>query len=289
MSIYLSVIIPAYNEEKVIEGNLRQVALYLEEHLPPDKSWEIIAVDDGSRDATPQELQRLASQVPWLRVCRHSANYGRGRAIRTGFEASRGKFVITLDADLSYSPDHILRLLEPLEKGEADIVLASAYHPGGSVENVPLVRRLLSNWGNRLLSLSFYGRFSTVTCIVRGYTRELIETLELVSDQKEIHLEILSKALLLGFRVKEIPAHLKWLNTRRSKAKSGSGFLSMLPSISSHLLYNYMFRPSILVRLPIYALFLIIAYGSATILLTWMQFFLASDQTGGISQLFSHP
>jgi glycosyltransferase involved in cell wall biosynthesis len=237
------------------------------------------AVDDGSKDTTYRVLENLAGQIPWLMVCRHTANFGRGRAIRTGFEATRGKFVITLDADLSYSPDHILRLLEPLEMGEADIVLASAYLEGGSVENVPLIRRLLSAWGNWLLSLSFYGRFSTVTCIVRGYTREVIKTLELVSDQKEIHLEILSKALLLGFRVKEIPAHLKWLNTRRSKAKSGSGFLSMLPSISSHVLYNYMFRPSIIVRLPIFLLLMAIAYGLIQTLTTWASLIASYDHS----------
>lgn len=162
MHPYLSIVMPAYNEESVIEGNVDQIAGHLA-GLPGGRSFEIVVINDGSRDSTGAILDRMAAERKYLRVVHHRRNYGRGRALQTGFLESTGRYVVSLDADLSYSPEHIEKILKPLENGEADVVLASAYHPEGSVENVPLNRALISRVGNKILAYAVGGGLKTVT------------------------------------------------------------------------------------------------------------------------------
>ncbi|WP_051694182.1 glycosyltransferase family 2 protein [Desulfohalovibrio reitneri] len=249
--MYLSIIFPAFNEEGIIEEHVNQVAAYLENLLPGDKPFEIVMVDDGSSDATPGIMDRMAGENPQLRAVHHPRNLGRGRAIRTGFENAQGQYVVSLDADLSYAPKHIERLLAPLESGEADVVLASAYHSEGSVRNVPFKRAFISRVANMILARSFPGGLHTVTCVVRGYRREVTDTLELISDGKDFHLEILQKAMLLGFRVAEIPAHLKWRPAKRTSGGGKGLSLGKLARMTcNHLFANFLFRPNLLLYLP---------------------------------------
>jgi len=156
-AVELSLIIPAYNESAIILRNVDELERWMESHLP-DVTYELIVVDDGSTDTMGQLLDERAKTDPVLRCLHHNGNRGRGRAISTGFEGSHGRYAICLDADLSYAPEHIARLLEPLRAGKADITLASAYHPEGSVSNVPASRALLSRWGNRVLSAGLRGK-----------------------------------------------------------------------------------------------------------------------------------
>jgi dolichol-phosphate mannosyltransferase len=279
---YLSIIIPAYNEEQVIARHVTEVAEYLYRFLGREKEFEIIVVDDGSTDQTGAVLQSLADERPKLRVCRHSGNYGRGRALRTGFEHARGEFIVTLDADLSYSPDHIARLLLPLEQNDADIVLASAYHPDGSVVDVPWKRALISRMGNWLLSRSLSGHnLNTLTCVVRSYKKEVIDTLELFSDDKDIHLEIINKARMLGFRIEEAPAQLRWKPGERTTGKKGLSLRTFLGMASRHLFFNFLFRPSLLSMMPILLLGLLVLILSFTLVRGYVHILSVTDAATG--------
>jgi glycosyltransferase involved in cell wall biosynthesis len=253
MRPYISVIIPAFNEEKVIEHNLNQVTGFLNDFLSSGKTFEIIVVDDGSGDRTAAVLDRLAAERSNLIVLHHNRNYGRGRGIRTGFAKARGQFIFTLDADLSYAPEHIGLLIKPLESGQADMVLASAYHQDGKVCNVPFKRKILSKLGNRLLSVSIGGGLKTLTCVVRGYRREVIQSLVLFSDDKDIHLEIIQKARLLGFVIREIPAKLEWKKEKRTNKNRGFSLSSLHIMLKKHLLFNFLLRPSMISWLPMLA------------------------------------
>jgi glycosyltransferase involved in cell wall biosynthesis len=248
---YVSVIIPAFNEESVIEDNLNEVADFLDSHLGPDRGFEIIVVDDGSSDDTGSIVDRLSAERNYLIALHHTRNLGRGRGLRTGFKRASGRFIFTLDSDLSYTPDHMTKLLPPLETGQADMALASAYHPRGTVANVPFRRALTSRLGNWILSRSLGGELKTVTCLVRGYTKEVIESLELFSDDKEIHLEIIQKARMFGFKIIEVPAELKWRSNKRTKGKKGLSLSDFREMASRHLFFNFLFRPSMLIWLPI--------------------------------------
>lgn len=259
MSTYLTAIIPAFNEEGIIEANVLQVLEHLERVLPSGRAFEILVINDGSADATPGIIDALAAREPRVRTAHHPRNMGRGRALRTGFEHARGDYIVTLDADLSYEPYHIERLLEPLLQGQADIVLASAYHPGGTVRNVPFTRAFISRLGNMFLARSVPGGLHTVTCVVRGYRREIVDTLELTSDGKDLHLEILQKSLLFGFRIVEVPADLCWRTTKRTAQKKGLSLKKFATMAGSHLFFNFLFRPGLLFYGPLLLTLLIMA------------------------------
>ena len=107
----LSVVIPAYNEEKVIATSLARVAAYLESAEEP----ELIVVDDGSRDRTPQIVRELEGRYPFLRLIINDRNGGKGLAVRRGVLASRGRWVVYTDADLVYPIDGVEPFVEALE------------------------------------------------------------------------------------------------------------------------------------------------------------------------------
>lgn len=266
----ISLVIPAYNEAKIITGTVQELDTYMKRALP-GRSFEIIVVDDGSRDGMADQLAQL--DLSNLRVERHARNRGRGAGIRTGFGAATGDYIFTLDSDLSYSPDHIARMLAPLERNEADIVLASAYHPEGVVRNVPWMRAKLSYYGNKVLSAGVRGQLHTLTCMVRGYRKDVVKRLELVSDGKDLHIEIIQKANLFGYRIAEIPAVLDWRDKSRAKrVGKGSGFplFAMSGTIASHLVYNYVLRPGAMLFLPVAALSVVILSGVLMLLVSWI-------------------
>ncbi|MCE5229403.1 glycosyltransferase [bacterium] len=239
--VMLSVVIPMFNEEENLAGTVDRVAATLKEGFL-DGAWEIIIVNDGSTDETAEVALRLAKDpaYPWLRVKGYATNRGRGMALRTGFAAARGQWIVSIDADLSYEPRYILDLVAVLrQQDDIDIVLASAYMPGGGAENVPMNRLFVSKFGNRILGwfMSAGGhRIHTITCVFRAYRREVLDSMELESDGKDIHLEILSKALMLGYRVTEVPAILR----RRAKGRSKFKFRT---TAASHLIFALFERP----------------------------------------------
>jgi glycosyltransferase involved in cell wall biosynthesis len=202
-------------------------------------TYEIIAVNDGSIDDTLELLNRLESQNEKIKVVSYSKNIGRGMALRKGFQESKGEIVVSIDADLSYDPRYINDLVNPLRTEEdIDLVLASPYMPGGGVQDVPALRLWISKLGNIILRFAMSNRIYTSTGIFRAYRKRVLDSLELESDGKEIHLEILSKAMALGYRVKEVPAIL----TGRKKGRSKFKFKK---TAASHLVFSVFEKPMI--------------------------------------------
>ena len=284
--VELCIAIPAFNERNIIVETVCETISWMERNLP-DVTFEVLVIDDGSTDGMFEQL--AATSAPSLRVVRHPQNSGRGQAVLTAFNSSNSDFLICLDADLSYCPEHIKSLYEPLKNNVADLVLASAYHPEGKVENVPMQRAWLSRVGNKILARSFKNQFHTVTCVVRGYRRALLDSLELVSTDKELHLEILHKALLLNFRVVEKPATLKWRDHNRGR-KTGLAqnfiFFSMRQSIISHVNYNYGLRPSSILLIPATTLSLMIIYGIWAIVQGVVSNFVAAKDVGFFDNIY---
>lgn len=249
----ISIVIPVYNEEDSIERNLSEIESYMTGYVGPD-GWEVIVVDDGSEDNTLEVLNRATGQKSWLRVVALDHHYGRGMALRAGIDAGSGDRLITLDADLSYAPYHIERLINKLEQENADIVVASAYGKGGTVRNVPRRRLWISRIGNKILSYMFGGTVTVLTCVVRAYKSNFIKRLDLHSDDKEIHLEILSKAKILGAKIAEVPADLHWRESKLTKS-SGRQFarrstLKVKKTSSSHLFFALLSRPGVIFWIP---------------------------------------
>jgi glycosyltransferase involved in cell wall biosynthesis len=226
-----------FNEAENVETTLKRVEEAL---ISFQGDWEIIPVNDGSLDNTLEILKGIESKDKKIKVVSYSKNIGRGMALRTGFKESRGEIIVSIDADLSYDPHHINNLLETLRnEQDVDLVLASPYMPGGGVKNVPLLRLWISKLGNKILRYAMPNRIYTSTGIFRAYRRKVLDSIELESDGKEIHLEILSKALALGYHIKESPALL----TSRKKGKSKFRFRK---TALSHLVFSVFEKPMII-------------------------------------------
>ncbi|HHO77364.1 MAG TPA: glycosyltransferase [Deltaproteobacteria bacterium] len=235
--IQISVIIPMFNEEENAADTIKRVISVLEQDKRP---FEIIPVNDGSTDNTLSVLDNIAAKTPQVRVVSYWKNGGRGKAIRYGFNASRGEYICTIDADLSYDPKYILEMTKVLdEERDIDVVLASPYMEGGATEGVPRDRLFISRAGNKILQAAMPEQIHTLTCIVRCYRKQVISSLDLESDDKEIHLEIISKILAMGYRIREIPATL----TSRRK---GSSKFKFRATALSHIVFTIFERPSLL-------------------------------------------
>jgi glycosyltransferase involved in cell wall biosynthesis len=233
----LSIVIPMFNEAENAETTLKRVEEVL---ISFPGEYEIIPVNDGSLDNTLEILKRIGSKDKRIKVVSYPKNIGRGMALRTGFRESRGEIIVSIDADLSYDPHYINNLLETLRnEQDVDLVLASPYMPGGGVKNVPLLRLWISKLGNKILRYAMPNRIYTSTGIFRAYRRRVLDSIELESDGKEIHLEILSKALALGYHIKENPTLL----TSRKKGKSKFRFRK---TALSHLVFSAFEKPMII-------------------------------------------
>jgi len=230
----LSIVIPMFNEAENVKATLSRV----EEAMSSfNGTYEVIAVNDGSRDQTLEILKEVAKQNENLRIVSYTRNMGRGMALRRGFKESKGDIIVSIDADLSYDPKYIIDFVEVLrQETDIDLVLASPYMPGGGVKGVPFLRLWISKLGNKILRFAMPNRIYTSTSIFRAYRKKVLDSLELESDGKEIHLEILSKAIALGFRVKEIPLILMG----REKGKSKFKFKK---TAISHLVFSVFEKP----------------------------------------------
>ena len=233
----VSVIIPMYNEGTNVRPTVSAVCRQLR---AAGTAFEVVCVDDGSTDSTRAELKNLARELAELKVAGYPVNRGRGRALREGFATARGKFLVSIDADLSYHPRHILEIVSRLEAEDApEVVMASPYMPGGRTRGINPFRLVISRCANILLRQAMGRKYFTLTGILRGYRREVFDCIELMSDDKEIHLEIVAKAEAAGFRIVEIPAEL-------TSRKGGSSKLKLRLTLISHLMFTFYERPILL-------------------------------------------
>lgn len=211
----VSVVIPAYNEGPILAANLVRVADYLSIY-GSRYAFRYVIVDDGSSDETYNIARTFSRYRPNVSVVKHERNLGLGRALRTAIDCLDSEYTIVFDADFSYSAATGMELLEALESENADVATASPYMRGGSVANVPWMRRVMSREANRVLSLSANGRYATITCMVRAYRTAFLKQLEVHQDGMECSAELMLDAIRKQGRIVEVPARLEWSDERRA-------------------------------------------------------------------------
>ena len=237
----VTLLLPAYNEADIILQSLDRLCKYMQT-LEDRYTWDILMVNDGSKDNTGILADQFALTHPNIRVIHHSVNRNLGAAIRTGFRTATGKYIVVLDMDLSYSPDHIGNLLDQIHATGAEIVVASPYMKKGKTTNVPWKRLLMSKMINRLMRITSGIEVHTFTGMARAYKREIIEVLNLKSNSYSINPEIIHKADILGARIIEIPAHLDW-TYQKTIGKNRTSSLRVYKGILQGLMSSFILRP----------------------------------------------
>lgn len=280
----VSIVVPGYNEAGIVVQNLRSICEYMET-LEDRYSWELIFVNDGSTDETGTLAESFSETRKNILVLHHFTNFRLGQALRYAFNNCRGDYIVTLDVDLSYSPDHIGKLLEKITKTRARIVIASPYMKEGRVSNVPWLRKALSRWANRYLAFAAPGNLSTLTGMVRAYDARFLKTLNLRSLDSEINEEIIFKAQLLGARILEIPGHLDWSLQKKGGGRTSS--MKVAKKISMTLFSGFLFRPFLVFVVPGLAALLVSLYPIAWAFIHTMNYY-KRISTANPSLFFGH-
>lgn len=240
---YISIVLPCYNEEAILENNTNIIISYLESKSEKYR-WEIVIINDGSKDKTGSIADEYERQNSNIRVIHHPTNLNLGNALRTGFKNSKGEIIVVMDIDLSYSVDHIEKLVDTLIETTSDIVIASPYMPGGKVTDVPFTRKIMSRWVNAFMRIAAQDKYHTYTGMVRAYKKDFINTVNLKTKDYEINPEILYKAMILRARIVEIPAHLDWTEQNKYSGKRKSS-IKVLRGFFSGIMSAFIFRPYI--------------------------------------------
>lgn len=253
---FVSLLVPGFNEEAVIEPNLQILCDHMTT-LEDRYRWELVFVDDGSTDGTGGLADRFALSHPNVRVFHHPTNFGLGQALKYGFTHCRGDYIVTLDIDLSYSPDHIERLLARIRSSPAKIVVASPYMEGGRISNIPWLRRTLSIWANRFLAFASESKLSTLTGLTRVYDAQFVRALNIRALGSELNSKILHQADVLQAKVEQIPGHLDW-SLQQGASRTSS--MKIARQTRAVLLSGFLFRPVMFFIAPGLLLLLFSAY-----------------------------
>ena len=209
----LSVIIPAYNEAQRILPTLARVHAYLSAQ---PLRYEIIVVDDGSRDDTAAVA--LAARIPHLQLLVQTPNRGKGAAVRMGMLAARGQIRVMMDADCSMPPEQLPKLLAPILACKAEIAIGSRYAPGAKTDvKQPWYRVWWSRLANRVIQRSLVPGVRDTQCGFKAFTAEAARDLFSRGriDGWAFDLEILALARRAHFSIAEVG--VEWTDDRRSR------------------------------------------------------------------------
>lgn len=214
--VYLSLILPAYNEEQRIGNSLECILSFLQSQ---PYSSEIVIVDDGSRDRTLEIVEECYPHHPKIRIYRQSRNMGKGEAVKRGMLMGCGQFLFFSDVDLSVPIETLSSFLSQLES-KCDIAIGTRQKSGASIEvRQPFYREFLGRIYTRLSNWILGLDISDFTCGFKGFQKAAAH--DLFSRQQlsnwSFDAEILYLARLKGYGIREIP--VRWRNDERTKVK----------------------------------------------------------------------
>lgn len=211
----LSIVVPAYNEEHRIAPTLDRLHAYLSAQ---QLRYEIVVVDDGSRDGTCAVVEAAQARIPHLRLERQVPNRGKGAAVRRGMLAATGQIRVMCDADCSMPPEQLPRLLAPIIACKAEIAIGSRYAEGAQTDvRQPLYRVMWSRLCNKLIQRSLVPGVRDTQCGFKAFTAEAARDLfrRGTIDGWAFDLEILALARRRGFAIEEIG--VEWKDDKRSR------------------------------------------------------------------------
>ncbi len=201
----VSIIIPAFNEERSIQQVLDRVCALRFERA----KTEIVVVNDGSSDATRQILDRYRFPPDVRGIVFHSpANFGKGGALRNGIGLANGAVLAFQDGDLELDPDDLPKLVAPVLAGQAEVVYGSRFKAGFD-RSVPAVTRWANWFLTRVTNVLYAARLTDMACGYKILSRATAARLRLRATGFEIEPEITAKLLRLGYKIQELPVSYK--------------------------------------------------------------------------------
>lgn len=221
--IYLSVVIPAYNEEKRLPESLRKIKKFLKEQ---PYSSELLVVDDGSSDRTAELAQNELSGFSG-RVIKNPGNRGKGYSVRNGVLESKGRYVLFSDADLSTPIEEALPFLKHLESG-ADVVIGSRALDASAIEvRQNFLRELMGKTFNRMARILTFKGVKDSQCGFKAFTQKAARDLfsRQTLDGFGFDVEIVFLTQKLGYKLLECP--VVWRNAEGSRVRIVSDSMNM--------------------------------------------------------------
>lgn len=225
--VYLSIVIPSYNEEKRLPNTLLEMDKFFSSK---NYNYEIIVVDDGSKDKTKEVANNFIGVVKNLKVMGESANYGKGYVVRKGMLSAKGEFCLFVDADNSTPIQEIDKLL-PFFNDGFDVVIGSR-SKGGRDANVkieqPIYRRILAKSANIIIRIMAVSGISDTQC---GFKCFKWQTSQEIFSRTHINrwgfdIEALAIAQKKGYKIKEVP--VSWYNSADSRVRPIKGAITTL-------------------------------------------------------------
>ena len=230
----VSIVVPIYNELENLPDLVERIHGAM---ATQPLSFELIAVDDGSSDGSAARLRELAAGRPWLRAVCLVRNYGQSAALQAGFDRVRGRYVVTLDADLQNEPQDIPLLLQRLET-DPGVDMVSGWRKDR--QDAELSRKLPSRIANKLISSATGVHLHDYGCALKAYRRPIIDRIRLYG---ELHRFIPSLAKEAGARITEVPVRHHARTRGVSKYGIDRTFRVILDLILMVFLMRYRQRP----------------------------------------------
>jgi glycosyltransferase involved in cell wall biosynthesis len=199
MTARLSVVVPAYNEEKTL-GEVIEKLLHVP-HL-----HEVIIVDDCSKDRTQEIAEALSAEHPSIiKVLRHQKNAGKTEALKTGFAATTGNIVIVQDADLEYNPDEIGYVIEPIVNGVADVAFGSRFQVRSAARVLYFYHYLANQMLTFLSDMLTNLNLTDVETGYKAFRGEIIRNMVITSSGFGFEIEVTAKIAKLKCAIYEVP------------------------------------------------------------------------------------
>ena len=225
--IYLSVVIPAYNEEKRIKNTLLDVDKFLSAQ---NYSYEIIVIDDGSKDGTVDLVRNLSKNIKNLRVVDNKENYGKGYVVRQGLMSAQGKFRLFMDADNATTIDQVKNFLPFFERGYEVVIGDRDLKESQIKKRQPFYKEILGDMGNLLIRVLAVPGIKDTQCGFKCFSAKFVEKIfpRLKINRWGFDIEILALARKYGYKIKTVP--VVWINNEKSKV-SISGYVNTLKEL----------------------------------------------------------
>jgi len=233
-ALQVSIVIPVYNEEANLADLVSRVGAAMQRS---GKSFELILVDDGSRDGSAAALERLGAERPWLKPLYLIRNYGQSAALQAGFDAAQGEIIVTLDGDLQNEPDDVPELLKMMDQ-QPQIDVISGWRKDRQDRAVS--RKLPSMVANKVISRVTGVELHDYGCALKVYRADVIRGLRLYG---ELHRFIPALAAEVGARIVEVPVRHHARTRGESKYGIDRTFRVLLDLLWIKFLMRFLHRP----------------------------------------------